>query len=145
MKNKALVVIFIGFGLFILIGQQYQLFGSGDPDSFPKLPQSASFPVSTNYDGEWVGRRIDVSGNNMCERTTITGTINDGFAKLTLTYNGTPLKGWVNAESDQLVLFATNRQWDYRFTATVGKNRIQGKWHLTNGPCKGSWYLDKQS
>lgn len=145
MKKKGLWLIGIGFGLFVVYGQQTGLFGSSNPDSFPKLPQTPHFTVSTLHDGEWMGRRIDVTGNNLCERTTITGVVEDGLAKLTLTYNGTSLKGWINQESDELVLYATNRQWDYRFKGTVGKNKIQGNWYLTNGPCKGNWYLEKQS
>ncbi|WP_159737236.1 hypothetical protein [Vibrio atypicus] len=145
MKHKWSLLTFVAFGLFILFGQQYQWFGSGNPDSFPKLPASPSFEISKTHDGEWIGRRVDVTGNNMCERTAITGKIVDGLATLSLTYNGTILKGWINAESNELVLYASNRQWDYRFSATAGINRIQGKWHLTNGPCKGTWYLEKQS
>lgn len=145
MKNRALLFTFIGFGLFILVGQQANLFGSSNPDSFPKLPQSPNFHVSKQHDGEWVGRRVDVTGNNMCERTTMTGTVVDGLASLTLTYNGTSLKGWIHGETGELLLYATNRQWDYRFKGIAGKNKIQGNWHLTNGPCKGSWYLEKQS
>lgn len=145
MKNKGLVFTLVGFGLLVVIGQEYKLFGSSNPDSFPKLPDSAHFPVSTQHDGQWIGRRIDISGNNLCERTTITGVVTDGFAKLTQTYNGTLLKGWIKAETGELVLFSNNRQWDYRFSATAGNKRIEGKWHLSNGPCKGTWYLEKQS
>lgn len=145
MKNRALLFTFIGFGLFILVGQQANLFGSSNPDSFPKLPQSPNFQVSKQHDGEWVGRRVDVTGNNMCKRTTMTGTVVDGLASLTLTYNGTSLKGWIHGETGELLLYATNRQWDYRFKGIAGKNKIQGNWHLSNGPCKGSWYLEKQS
>lgn len=145
MKNKALLATLIGFVLFIVIGQQANLFGSNNPESFPKLPKSVDFEVSQQHDGQWSGRRVDITGNNMCERTTITGKVVDGLASLTLTYNGTSLKGWVNQTSDELVLYASHRQWDYRFSGTVGKNRIHGNWYLTNGPCKGTWYLEKQS
>ncbi|MFM2588131.1 hypothetical protein [Vibrio sp. TBV020] len=145
MKNKGILILFVGFGLFILFGQQKGLFGSSNPESFPKLPESPSFEVSSRHDGEWIGRRIDVTGNNMCERTTITGSVKNGLAKLTLTYNGTSLKGWINADTSELTLYATNRQWDYRFNGTASKNKIQGNWYLTNGPCKGNWYLEKQS
>lgn len=144
MKNKALLATFIAFGVFILVGQQANLFGSNKPESFPKLPDSPQFAVSTQHDGVWLGRRVDVTGNNMCERTTITGKVVDGFATLNLTYNGTSLKGWINADESELTLYASNRQWDYRFSGSVGKDKIQGKWYLTNGPCKGTWYLEKQ-
>jgi hypothetical protein len=79
----------------------------------------------------------------MCERTTITGRIKDGLAKFTLTYNGTSLKGWINQEDGSLRLYATHRQWDYRFDGVAKRNKIQGNWHLTNGPCKGTWYLER--
>lgn len=143
MKKPLLIAITLAFGLFVIVGQQNGLFGSNKPESFPKLPSQPDFVVSKQFDGEWIGRRIDVSGNNMCERTTITGTIKDGLAKLTLTYNGTSLKGWVAEQDGNLRLYASNRQWDYRFTGTANRNRIQGKWHLTNGPCKGTWYLEQ--
>ncbi|RTZ17489.1 hypothetical protein EJ063_01525 [Vibrio aquaticus] len=145
MKNKGLLLTLVGFGAFILVGQQTGLFGSSNPDSFPKLPEQLGFEVAKQYDGTWLGRRVDVTGNNMCERTTITGEIVDGFATLMLTYNGTPLQGWVDKETGELVLYARHRQWDYRFVGKAGKNKIQGKWHLTNGPCKGTWYIEKQS
>ncbi len=97
---------------------------------------------STDFDGEWLGRRINTTGNNMCERTTITGTIREGKATLRLTYNGTALEGWVS-ESGALRLYAKHRQWDYRFSATGSGKRFDGRWHLTNGPCQGSWFIEK--
>ncbi|NOH80390.1 hypothetical protein F0231_11640 [Vibrio sp. RE86] len=145
MKKPILLTTFVGFGLFILFGQQSGLFGTSNPESFPKLPDSAGFNVSTKFDGNWLGRRVDVTGNNMCERTTITGNITDGLATFHLTYNGTPLQGWINQDTNELRLYARNRQWDYRFTGLASPTKIQGKWHLTNGPCKGTWYLEKQS
>lgn len=145
MKNKVLLITFVCFGLFILVGQQMNLFGTNNGGSFPKLPKSANFIVSTEFDGQWLGRRIDNTGNNMCERTTMTGRVIDGLAQFKLDYNGTSLKGWINADTKELVLYASNRQWDYRFSGSAYKSKIQGNWHLANGPCKGSWYLEKQS
>lgn len=81
----------------------------------------------------------------MCSKTTITGSVTDGFAQFTLTYNGTPLKGWIESSEGGLVLYATNDQWDYRFTGKASGYRISGEWHLKNGICKGNWYLEKQS
>ncbi|NVD07737.1 hypothetical protein FCU94_12660 [Vibrio sp. JPW-9-11-11] len=143
MKKPLLVATTLAFGLFVVVGQQKGLFGSHKPESFPKLPSQPDFVISHQFDGEWVGRRVDVSGNNMCERTTITGTIQDGLASLTLTYNGTSLKGWVAEEGGNLTLYATHRQWDYRFSGVANRNKIQGQWYLTNGPCKGTWYLTR--
>lgn len=145
MKNRRLLTLFVAFGLFILVGQQMNLFGTNNGGSFPKLPESVSFPVTSEFDGRWLGRRVDTTGNNMCERTTMTGKVVDGLATFMLDYNGTPLKGWINKETGELILYATNRQWDYRFVGSANKNRIKGTWHLANGPCKGTWYLEKQS
>ncbi|WGV99232.1 hypothetical protein QF117_14920 [Vibrio sp. YMD68] len=143
MKNSALVILSIGFIVFLLVGRQFEWFGSSNAKSFPKLPEKPDFIVSTKFDGEWVGRRINTTGNNMCERTTITGNIIEGKAKLRLTYNGTSLQGWIS-EDGKLVLYANHRLWDYRFSATGRKNRLEGNWFLTNGPCKGSWYIEKK-
>ena len=145
MNKTRLLKLSIALGLFILFGQQYNLFGTNQTGSFPKLPTQANFTVSTEFDGQWLGRRNDSTGNNMCERTTMSGHIENGFAIFMLDYNGTSLKGWINDETGELYLYANNRQWDYRFSGKAYKNRVQGNWHLANGPCKGSWYLEKQS
>lgn len=145
MKRRGLIVTAVCFGVFVVFGQQANLFGSSNPDSFPKLPDSPNFNVSVTHDGTWLGRRVDVTGNNLCERTTISGKIENGFATFTLTYNGTPLRGWVEQQTGELILFASNRQWDYRFKGIAGRERINGDWFLTNGPCKGHWYLEKQT
>ncbi|CAK1701436.1 hypothetical protein [Vibrio crassostreae] len=142
MKKGFVIAISIGFVVFFLVGRELQWFGSSNSESFPKLPDSPQFVPSTDFDGEWLGRRINTTGNNMCERTTITGIIREGKATLRLTYNGTPLEGWVT-ESGGLRLYAKHRQWDYRFSATGSGKRFDGRWHLTNGPCKGTWFIEK--
>ncbi|MEZ8826008.1 hypothetical protein AB6E04_16745 [Vibrio amylolyticus] len=144
MKKGFLLAVSICFILFVVIGSKFNLFTSGNDGSFPQLPEEPDFSVSTKFDGDWTGRRINTTGNNLCERTTITGKIVNGKASLRLTYNGTSLQGWVS-EDGQLKLYASHRQWDYRFSATASNNSIKGKWHLTNGPCKGTWYLDRIS
>ncbi|WP_194436727.1 hypothetical protein [Vibrio fluminensis] len=143
MKKALLVSISIGFVLLVVVGRQQGWFGSGNPESFPKLPEEADFEVSQEFDGQWQGRRIDVTGNNLCERTTMAGTVKNGFAKLVLTYNGTLLQGWIDTQGN-LQLYANNRQWDYRFSAQVVANQIEGRWFLTNGPCKGIWMMRRQ-
>ncbi|MDN3616575.1 hypothetical protein ACFFUS_09280 [Vibrio gallaecicus] len=143
MKKGASVGISTSFILFMILGSKLNWFGSSNAESFPKLPDEPSFVVSTKFDGEWAGRRINTTGNNMCERTTITGSIVDGKASLRLTYNGTSLQGWVS-EDNELVLYANHRQWDYRFSALGHTNRFQGEWYLTNGPCRGSWFIERQ-
>ncbi|MFA0280452.1 hypothetical protein AB4504_01760 [Vibrio sp. 10N.222.55.F12] len=142
MKKGFVIAISIGFVVFFLVGRELQWFGSSNSESFPKLPDSPQFVPSIDFDGEWLGRRINTTGNNMCERTTITGTIREGKATLRLTYNRTPLEGWVTENGD-LRLYAKHRQWDYRFSARGSGSRFDGRWHLTNGPCQGSWFLEK--
>ncbi|WP_394246420.1 hypothetical protein [Vibrio profundi] len=142
MKKSGLLVVTFGFVGFLILGSQQGWFGSGNSDSFPKLPDAPDFLVSHEYDGEWLGRRINTTNNNLCERTTITGKVVDGKASLRLTYNGTPLQGWIS-QGGELKLYATHRQWDYRFSGEVTGNKIVGKWHLTNGPCRGSWYIER--
>jgi len=143
MKKAVVIATTIGFGLFMIVGNQFGLFGSSNAERFPKLPDQPGFEVAKEFDGEWVGRRVDVTGNNLCERTTITGNVKEGLVRLTLTYNGTSLKGWID-EQGGLTLYATNRQWDYRFTGQASGNQIKGRWYLTNGPCKGSWLVERQ-
>ena len=144
MKKGFVIAVSIGFVVFFLAGRELQWFGSSNSESFPKLPDSPQFVPSTDFDGEWLGRRINTTGNNMCERTTITGSIREGKATLRLAYNGTPLEGWVT-ESGGLRLYAKHRQWDYRFSATGNSKRFDGRWHLTNGPCRGTWFIEKAS
>ena len=93
MKKGFVIAVSIGFVVFFLAGGEFQWFGSSNSELFPKLPDSHQFVPSTDFDGEWLGRRINTTGNNMCERTTITGSIHEGKATLRLTYNGTPLEG----------------------------------------------------
>ncbi len=142
MKKTFLVGVSVGFIIFLSIGSRLNWFGSNDSGSFPKRPDAPSFTVSTEFDGEWIGRRINTTNNNMCERTTITGTIINGKASLRLTYNGTSLQGWISENGD-LTLYAGHRQWDYRFAAKGNKNKIQGKWFLANGPCRGTWFIER--
>ncbi|WP_039948661.1 hypothetical protein [Vibrio ichthyoenteri] len=142
MRKGIVVGLTLGVGVVIMVASKYQLFGFSHATTFPQLPENPNFTVSKDFDGEWLGRRKDVSKNWLCERTTISGKVVDGFVQLTLTYNGTPLKGWID-EQGALTLYATNARWDYRFTATASGNRIQGDWFLTNGPCKGSWYVER--
>lgn len=78
----------------------------------------------------------------MCERTTIIGIIREGKATLRLTCNGTALEGWVS-EIGTLWLYAKHRQWDYHFSVTGSGKRFDGRWHLANGPCQGSWFIEK--
>ena len=142
MKKGIVVGLTLGIGVVMMVASKYQVLGLGNAAAFPKLPDTPGFTVSSEFDGEWAGRRIDVSKNWICDNTTITGTVVDGFAHLTLTYNGTPLKGWID-EQGTLTLYASNERWDYRFKATASGNQIQGDWFLTNGPCKGSWYVER--
>ncbi|MGF1754799.1 hypothetical protein L4C33_14545 [Vibrio makurazakiensis] len=147
MKKPLLVLSTLGFVVFVFTGNKMGWFSGGHSESFPPLPEAPNFVVSKEFDGEWIGRRINVTNNNMCERTTITGRIVNGKASLRLTYNGTALQGWVS-ESGELRLYARHRQWDYRFSGTAldntGSGKITGKWFLTNGPCKGEWYIERQ-
>ncbi|MBD1556284.1 hypothetical protein HC752_04980 [Vibrio sp. S9_S30] len=142
MKNIAAYTLTFSFVAFLLVGSKLDWFASSNPDTFPKLPDEPNFNVSSEFDGEWVGRRINESNSNLCEPTTIEGKVVDGEAYLVLTYNGTPLKGWVSEHSD-LTLYASHSRWDYRFSGTATNNKIQGKWNLNNGPCHGDWYVEK--
>ena len=143
MKKTLLLALMVGFILFVFFGQQVGWFKSGNSDSFPKFPETPSYNVTNNFDGEWFGRRINTTNNNLCERTTITGRIENGKATLRLTYNGTSLKGWVAEDTHILTLYANHRQWDYRFSGTVSADKVTGDWYLTNGPCRGHWYLER--
>ncbi|GAB2644339.1 hypothetical protein [Vibrio panuliri] len=143
MKKIALVATSLGFVLFVGVGMRFDWFGTSKAERFPKLPSQPNFTVSLDYDGDWLGRRVDVTGNNLCERTTITGSVEQGFVQLILTYNGTPLRGWIDTQGN-IKLYANHSQWDYRFSGTVSGNVMQGSWYLTNGPCKGTWRVQRQ-
>ena len=143
MKKPLLLALMVGFILFVFFGQQVGWFKSGNSESFPKFPEIPSYNVTNNFDSDWVGRRINTTNNNLCERTTITGRIENGKATLRLTYNGTSLKGWVAEDTHILTLYANHRQWDYRFSGTVSADKVTGDWYLTNGPCRGHWYLER--
>lgn len=145
MQKPLLLAITAGFILFVFIGRYVGWFQSGNAESFPKFPDTPSYTVTDKFDGKWVGRRIDTTNNNLCERTTITGRIENGKALLRLTYNGTSLKGWVAADTHALTLYASHTQWDYRFSGTVSADKVTGEWYLTNGPCRGHWYLERVS
>ncbi|WP_371410804.1 hypothetical protein [Vibrio penaeicida] len=142
MKKIAAYTLTFSFVAFLLVGSKLDWFASSNPDSFPKLPEAPDFSVSSEFDGKWVGRRINESNSSLCEPTTIEGEVVDGLVTFVLTYNGTPLKGWVSDNKD-LTLYASHSQWDYRFSGKVTSDKIQGKWNLNNGPCHGVWYLEK--
>lgn len=67
MKKGFVIAVSIGFVVFFLAGRELQWFVSSNSESFPKLPDSPQFVPSTDFDGEWLGRRINTTGNNMCE------------------------------------------------------------------------------
>ncbi|KLV03837.1 hypothetical protein ABT56_17310 [Photobacterium aquae] len=105
-------------------------------------PSGPSFAVGKVFDGDWVGRRIDVSGDKICLQTRIVGTIKEGNVTFRLMYNNTQLKGWVSAQG-KLDIYADNPRWGYRFTGNVIGDRIEGEWKVTNAPCHGTWYIEK--
>ncbi len=144
MTTKQVTFTLLVAGIALVVLSKQGLLGANSEDSFPKMPADPPESVSSQFEGEWAGRRFDETNNNLCERTTITGKVVDGLLSMTLTYNGTPLKGWIE-ESGNIVMYANNRQWDYRFTGQAWGNKIQGRWHLTNGPCKGSWALERKN
>ncbi|WP_114765101.1 hypothetical protein [Vibrio rhodolitus] len=143
MKKYVVIATTLGFALFMWFGSQSGWFDSNNPDSFPKRPAEPGFDVHQGFDGRWQGRREDVTGNNLCSKTAITGVVENGFVQLTLAYNGTVLTGWIDSQG-QLTLYANHSQWDYRFSGNAIGDRIGGRWYLTNGPCKGSWSIERE-
>ncbi|WP_413113521.1 hypothetical protein [Thaumasiovibrio sp. DFM-14] len=144
MRNYIAIALVIGTIFVIVFGSKFDLFGRNNTGTFPQLPESPVFNVTTRFDGLWEGRRINMTESSLCKRTTITGSIEDGKALITLTYNNSQLQGWVS-EKGELVLYANHRLWDYRFSAIANNNQIVGSWHITNGPCRGTWYLERVS
>ena len=106
------------------------------------MPDKPDFKVSTDHDGKYKGERIDISGGSICKETTITGQVEDGQARLRLTYNGTNLKGWIS-ESGELKLYDDNPRWDYKFSGTAANGEIQGNWSVGNAVCKGTWSVQR--
>ncbi|WP_235431356.1 hypothetical protein [Vibrio sp. VPAP30] len=62
MKMLHLIAFFVSFSIFVIVGQQPKLFGSSNLDTFPKLPSLPDFAVTHEFDGPWIGRRVDVNG-----------------------------------------------------------------------------------
>lgn len=107
------------------------------------LPDSPPFNVSNAFDGQWEGERVDKSGDDICWQTRIIGTIKDGNVSIRLMYNNTLLKGWIS-DAGILALYSDSQRWGYRFTGNAVNNHISGKWKVTNAPCHGTWYIEKQ-
>lgn len=108
----------------------------------PGLPESPPFIVSNDFDGQWEGRRIDISGDKICLETRIIGTIENGNVLFRLMYNSSLLKGWIS-EHGELELYSDSPRWGYRFSGAVTDNRIEGDWMVTNAPCHGTWFIEK--
>ncbi len=136
----------IGIGAVVIVSVfagQSMLKGERQPLN-PALPSSAPFEVSHQLDGEWLGKRVDVSGDSICTPTSVIGKIVDGKVAIKLKYNNTTLNGWVS-KSGELKLFADSQRWGYRFDGHGTATKIEGEWSVTNAPCHGTWFLEKQS
>ncbi|MCC4800672.1 hypothetical protein BCT30_04790 [Enterovibrio norvegicus] len=120
------------------------MFGSDRAPLNTPLPVTAPFSVSNQFDGEWEGKRTDISGDNICLQTRIIGTIKEGKVSLRLMYNNTYLEGFVS-DTGELALYADSQKWGYRFTGTANDDRIDGDWKVTNAVCNGTWQLEKTS
>ncbi len=107
-----------------------------------KVITPPDFAISTAFDGQWQGNRIDISGDSICKATTMTGSIKEGYVSLLLTYNGTILTGWV-AQYGSIELKDNNPEWSYHFKGKANNQRIDGEWFVDFISCKGSWYLDQ--
>lgn len=108
------------------------------------LPDSPSFTASNLFDGDWAGKRVDVSGDKICLQTRILGTIDNGQVTLKLMYNNTLLKGWISAQG-KLELYSDNPRWGYRFNGIATNDTIDGEWKVTNARCHGTWHIEKAS
>lgn len=101
------------------------------------------FPVSQDFEGQWEGERIDVSGDGICRPTKMSGSVTKGEARLRLHYNGTLLTGWISQDGS-LVLNGDNSRWDYRFSGKATGDEIRGIWSVGNAPCQGTWYVKRR-
>lgn len=138
---KKWLVAAIALAVFVFI-----VSNSTKPERTPineALPDSPPFTASNSFDGHWQGKRIDVSGDSICSPTSMIGTINNGIVSLRLKYNNTLLKGWIS-DNGELALYADSQRWGYRFTGEARHGRIEGEWKVTNAPCHGTWYIEKQ-
>jgi len=103
----------------------------------PKKPANVSF----EFDGHWKGDRIIKSGTR-CLETKIEGSIKNGLAELTLIYNDTLLKGWVNQEG-RVTFEDDNPNWEYEFSGQARGNQLAGDWSVNGGLCSGNWHVTK--
>ncbi|OCH03201.1 hypothetical protein [Aliivibrio fischeri] len=139
MKKGLLGVIAVGLFVFIATNMNNT---ERVPLNMP-LPDNPSFNISNDFDGDWSGKRIDISGDGICRQTSVVGTIQEGKVSLRLVYNNTTLKGWIS-DNGELALYADSQKWGYRFTGLARNNRIEGEWKVTNAPCRGTWFIEKQ-
>jgi hypothetical protein len=97
--------------------------------------------VSLEFDGIWKGERIITSGSR-CLETKIEGSVKNGLAELTLIYNGTLLRGWIN-QAGKVTFEAYNPNWNYAFSGQVLGNKMAGDWMVDGGLCSGNWHVTK--
>lgn len=102
-----------------------------------------SFAVSSAFEGKYYGERFDISGDQICNATKISGTVSNGFARLRLHYNDTILTGWI-AQDGSLRLDSDSFKWEYNFTGKAERNKIKGRWFVENAPCRGTWYVQRK-
>ncbi len=107
-------------------------------------PVKPHFAVSTRFDGQWHGERINITSSPRCQPTAISGSVTQGFVDFTLHYNTTQLTGWI-ADNGELKLYSdSSSRHDYFFSGNAQGHEIKGSWSVTTAPCEGTWSVIRQ-
>lgn len=80
MKKGLLGIIAVGLFVFITSNMNNK---ERVPLNTP-LPDNPSFNISNDFDGDWSGKRIDISGDSICRQTSVVGAIQEGKVSLRL-------------------------------------------------------------
>ena len=107
-------------------------------------PVKPNFAVSTQFDGQWYGERINITPSPRCQPTAISGSVTQGFVDFTLHYNQTQLTGWIAYDGKLKLHSDASSRHDYFFSGDAQGNEIKGAWSVTTAPCKGAWSVTRQ-
>lgn len=130
---------------FLLVMIAFTLALSLLPSCQPAMSKDVKpkFAVSTQFDGQWHGKRIITTPDLRCQPTEISGSVTQGFIDFTLHYNNTRLTGWM-AENGKFELQDDSPRWDYYFSGQAQDREIKGTWSVGNAPCAGTWSVTRQ-
>ena len=100
------------------------------------------------YDGQYSGYRFVGAKSNhpdKCSPTTISGRIKGSSIELTLTYNGSVLKGNITKSGSIRLRGETpNGTYLYKFQGRIRGKTLKGTWKTSPPDCAGTWTVKKK-